>query len=170
MTTSLSISFVFKGREFRSCDWINRLSESAIDFKKKNRIFEPKRFSEKTTQILQHGISPALSLSFICSVLFWTNKRILHFYPTDFRFCLTPVSKSNITEVPWKQQKYSLLINKTMKDASIYQKRVSTSFFLTLSWVLATRNLGVRSRTGGILKPTYSGVISFYTVRHVIHE
>ena len=49
MTTSLSISFVFKGREFRSCDWINRLSESAIDLKK-NRIFEPKRFSEKTTK------------------------------------------------------------------------------------------------------------------------
>ena len=67
--------------------------QSAIDFKK-NRIFEPKRFSQKTTQILQDGISPALSLSYICSLPFWTNKRILHFYLTDFRFCLVSSLKA----------------------------------------------------------------------------
>ena len=32
--TSFSISFVFKGREFRSCYRVNFLSESAFDFEK----------------------------------------------------------------------------------------------------------------------------------------
>ena len=40
--TSFSISFVFKGREFRSCDWINFLSESAIDWKKKSYFWAQK--------------------------------------------------------------------------------------------------------------------------------
>ena len=35
-----------------------------------------------------------------------------------------------------------------MTDALIYQKMVSTFFFLPFSWVLTTRNLGVGSRTG----------------------
>ena len=47
MTTSLSISFVFKGRELRSCDWINLLSESAIDLKKKIVFLSPKGLAKK---------------------------------------------------------------------------------------------------------------------------
>ena len=39
---SFSISFVFKGREFRLCDWINFLSESAIDWKKKSFLWAQK--------------------------------------------------------------------------------------------------------------------------------
>ena len=45
--TSFSISFVFKGREFRLCDWINFLSESAIDWKKKIVSLSPKVIAKK---------------------------------------------------------------------------------------------------------------------------
>ena len=57
--TSFSISFVFKGREFRSCDWINFLSECAIDWKK-NRFFEPKSYSKKNNPNIN---TPAWNLS-----------------------------------------------------------------------------------------------------------
>ena len=60
--TTFSVSFVFKGRESRSCYGINFLSQSAIDLKK-SFIFWALKYNlkkETTTQILQHGISPAL--------------------------------------------------------------------------------------------------------------
>ena len=81
-------NFICIQRTRISLMWLDQFSFRVCYWFLKNRVFEPKSFSQKTTQILQHGISPALSLSYICSVPFWTNKRILHFYLTDFRFCL----------------------------------------------------------------------------------
>ena len=85
--TTFSISFVFKGRESRSCYGINFLSQSAIDFKKSffwaQKYNLKKRHQPKFSNMESH--QPYLS--FICSVPFWTNKGILHFYQADFRLC-----------------------------------------------------------------------------------
>ena len=76
--TTFSISFVFKGRESRSRYGINFLSQSAIDF-------WALKYNLKKRDNNPNSHQPYLS--FICSVPFWTNKGILHFYLADFRLC-----------------------------------------------------------------------------------
>ena len=66
---------------------------------------------------------------------------------------LSPVSKSNIKEVPWNHQNIHNFYSISTKNALINQKRVSTFFYLPFSWVLTTRNVWVGSRTDIVLKP-----------------
>ena len=73
---------------FRVCDWL-----------KKNCIFEPKIKSKKLPKYPSVESHQQPYLSFLFRNLL-NNKRVFHFYLTDFRLCLTPVSKSNINEVP----------------------------------------------------------------------
>ena len=122
------ISFMLRNQfSFRVCNWF-----------KIYRILSPKVKAKNNPN------TPAWNLtSFIwafCSVTFWANKRILHFYLTDFHFCVTPVSKSN-NKFPE--------INKNIHSSNIKQwkmfwyieKRASTFFLLPFSLeVLTTHN------------------------------
>ena len=66
---------------------------------------------------------------------------------------LSPVSKSNIKEVPWNHQNIHNYYSIVWKTLLINQKRVSTFFYPPFSWVLTTRNVWVGSQTDIILKP-----------------
>ena len=66
---------------------------------------------------------------------------------------LSPVSKSNIKEVPWNNQNIHNYYSIVWKTLLINQKRVSTFFYPPFPWVLTTRNVWVGSRTDIILKP-----------------
>ena len=122
--TTFSISFVFKGREFRSCYGINFLSESAIDFKKS--YFS---VSKKWTQIPQHGILLAL-LKLVVPQL---SEQTREFYIFTWQTSVF-VSESKIKEVPWNQKNIDRLYNNVWKTLRYIEKGSQpSSFFIFLS-------------------------------------
>lgn len=116
------------------------LSASAIDFKIENRTFEPNNNGQKRPKSHKYfsmeSHQPYLSFLFLTIL----NKQ------GNFTFLpsvLSPVSKSNIKEVPWNHQNihnYCSIVWKTL-------------WINPFSWVLTTRNVWVGSRTDIILKP-----------------
>ena len=99
--TTFSISFVFKGRESRSCYGVNFPSQSAIVFKKSFFFLSPNVIlkQETTTPILQHGISPALC-EFYHFRTFLNKQENFTFLPDRLPSFSERQSKSNIKEVP----------------------------------------------------------------------
>ena len=100
--------FVFKGRESRSCYRINFPSQSAIDFKK-SFFFEPKCNFKKRNNNPNSATWNLTSLIWILSVQY-LSEQTREFYIFTWQtsvFVRTPVSESNIKEVPWNQQKCS---------------------------------------------------------------
>ena len=126
------------------------LSASAIDFKIENRIFEPNNNGQKQPKwhkyFSMESHQPYLSFLFLT---FLNKQGNFTFLPS----VLSPVSKSNIKEVPWNHQNIHNFYSVSMKNALINQKRVSTFFYLPFSWVLTIRNVWVGSRTDIVLKP-----------------